>query len=214
MKSVSRLFVFLIALVVGGGCVWWWLERSDTRVGPRSEVSGPPLTAAAREGDEPLNSVRAARVVSRDGDGETVTISVGEEETVGELIGDQSLSDEGVALRLKAIVQNPKRELQEREDALGHWLNLTVGEAEPAILALAADSALPDAFRDQLLTDSFNRGLRLQAELCLVLLERAGSELREQAREHLVFLLDADHGADVRAWRASVLKAAEQLGEL
>jgi predicted nucleic acid-binding protein len=49
-----------------------------------------------------------------------------------------------------------------------------------------------------------------QAELALVLLGRREPALQKEAREHLVFLLDEDLGANPKAWRKAVDTAKQK----
>jgi hypothetical protein len=128
---------------------------------------------------------------------------------VGALIGNTALSDQELVKRLSAIVLNGSSPAESRSEALAHLLNLTTEEDERILFSLAGSSKLNESLGDDLFRDALNRPLATQAELALVLLGRREPALQKEAREHLVFLLDEDLGANPKAWRKAV-DAAKQ----
>jgi hypothetical protein len=124
---------------------------------------------------------------------------------VAEVVGDLSQSDEAVSGRLFAMVEDIKRPLPERLEALEHALNLTTDE--PArLLALAARVDLPLEISDCLLADSLNRPPRIQGLLLINLLQHLAGNPRNQALDYLAALVGDDVVAEPVAWRQAVEK--------
>lgn len=122
---------------------------------------------------------------------------------VGEVVGDLSQSDEEVSGRLFAMVEEAKRPLPERLEALEHALNLTTDE--PArLLALAARVDLPQEISNSLLADSLNRPPHLQGLLLINLLQHLAGNPRSQALDYLAALVGDDVAAQPVAWRQAV----------
>ena len=121
--------------------------------------------------------------------------------TVGEILSDSSSDDLSAARALGVIVQDASVALADRAEALAHLLNLSANNEGTLLLPLIKSPKLPDAFATTILNDSLNRPLKWQADVCLAVMARpVGKALYTEAREHLAFLTDEDHGDDLKAW--------------
>ncbi len=69
------------------------------------------------------------------------------------------------------------------------------------LLPLLKSPKLPNMLALTILTDALNSPPTWQVDACLAVMERpSGKELKTEAREHLAFLVDGDHGDDLNAW--------------
>lgn len=109
---------------------------------------------------------------------------------------------------LSQIILDSTRTLDERAEALDHMLNLSVNDPSAALLPLIADTRLTNEHCTRILDDSLNGSPAWQADANLaVLAHRKDPDSRASAREHLVFLLEVDHGEDLARWAAAIAAA-------
>lgn len=113
-----------------------------------------------------------------------------------------------VVAGLSRLVLDSTRSADERTEAMNHLLNLTAGDPAPALLPLLRDARLGAAECAQILDDSLNGSLVWQAHAHLaVLSHRKTPDAIVRAREHLVFILDVDHGEDLVRWAQAITSA-------
>jgi hypothetical protein len=118
------------------------------------------------------------------------------------------LDNLSAANALRSLVQDSTVKLEERAEALAHLLNLSVENETTLLLPLIQSPRLPEAFATTILNDSLNRPLKWQADVCLAIMtKQTGKALQTEAREHLAFLTDEDHGDDLKAWIIAARKA-------
>ena len=119
-------------------------------------------------------------------------------------------ADDAPRLRagLSRIILDPARAQGERTEALEHLLNLSASDPAATLAPLLVHAGLGHAQCDQILDDSLNGTLAWQADANLaVLSHRKDPALLARAREHLGFLLDADHGDDLAKWTSEIAAA-------
>ena len=128
--------------------------------------------------------------------------------TIDAILTDPALDNIGAARALGALVQDPALGAEARAEALAHMLNLSIDNETTLLLPLLKSPKLPDSLATVILDEALNRPLTWQADACLAVMARTtGKELHIQARDHLAFLTDEDHGDDVTAWMAAVRDA-------
>lgn len=119
-----------------------------------------------------------------------------------------SKDPQALTANLSRIVLDSTRPDAERTEALGHLLNLSAADPSATLRPLLVDARLSDALCGQVLDDSLNSSLTWQADANLAVLSRRKSPaIVARAREHLVFLLEVDHGTDLAQWTSAVVSA-------
>ncbi len=133
---------------------------------------------------------------------------------VGELLADTFLDNQAVMAGLSKMVLDTDRPIEERSEALGHLLNLSVEDRTAVILPLIGDARLTDGLCEHILNDSLNDDLAWQADASLAALtHRKGKALKDRAREHLAFLTDEEHGDNLAAWAKATATAKGKWAE-
>jgi hypothetical protein len=96
--------------------------------------------------------------------------------------------------------------MDERQEALGHALNLSVGHEEELLLPLLKNPQLADSLAEAILADALNGPLTYQIQLYFeALKQRKDPALQQMIREHLAFLTDGeDLGPEPSAWKETV----------
>lgn len=179
---------------------------------PREEK----LTEKRPVTERPVVEARETRVevnagateVAGSGLGGGVAEAGGEEGSIGQLIGDTSLSDEAVAGRLAAMTLETGRGIAERTEAVIHLMNLATGEEARWLLPLVRDARFTDGLCERVLGAALNGEPEWQADLYLAALEtRKAPEMQTRIRRHLAFLTDEDAGNDPKAWVEPIRRA-------
>jgi hypothetical protein len=123
---------------------------------------------------------------------------------IDRLITNQTLSNKEVAEKLLVIAKDKRMSEHIRAEALGHGviLDLTV------FVGMCADAQLPEAMAQNLLQHVINenRDPSLQIHAYKDFLNHSSSEIREQARQVLAFILEDDEG---KADEAALLQMAD-----
>lgn len=220
MTPVRRIVVFLfLAALAVAGVLFWPFGKSSGKGGDTGLKE-----ARWHEASSPAVKDRQETIVPYDGEAEAAAATAAEaaaEMAAKELekdddvadyvlaLGDETLTDEEVRARLRRAILDAGLSAEEREDALGHLHNLSVGRTNEQLLPVAQDPALSADLLDDMMSESLNRDFFYQAELALSVLEkRSEPELIEAARRHLAFLAGADHGMDVAKWRDALAKVS------
>jgi len=134
--------------------------------------------------------------------------SVANTAPIDSILTNPDLDNLGAARALAGLVKDDTQSEKLRAEALTHLLNLSIDHEKELLLPLLASAKLPDDFAVTILNDALNRPLTWQAEANLTVLARTtGKELHEQARDHLAFLTDEQHGEDLAAWKKAVAAA-------
>lgn len=209
MKKYSLFTAAIALLLLLLGAVWWLQQarRATTpaSAAPRAEritrhttpsaTPSAPVTASADDDRGTSPAINAPPATSA-----APSIEV--------LLSDASLHDQTILAGLARITLDAARPQAERSEALSHLLNLSADEPASALLPLVADRRLPKNLCNQILDDSLNAPLAWQADVHLAALtHRRDAETKTKAREHLTFLLDADHGDNLAAWTQAVADA-------
>lgn len=128
--------------------------------------------------------------------------------SIDSILTDPDLDNLGAARALASLVKDDGQPEELRAEALKHLLNLSIDHEKELLLPLLGSSKLPDDFAVTILNEALNRPLIWQAEACLTVIARTtGKALHEQARDHLAFLTDEQHGEDLGAWKKAVATA-------
>lgn len=209
MKKYS-LFTAAIALLLLLLGALWWLQQARRVTTPASSApradriarhTAPSATPAAPSTSPTDDDRRPSPAVN-------IPPATPAAPSIEGLLSDPSLHDQTILTGLARITLDAARPPAERTEALGHLLNLSADEPASALLPLVADRRLPENLCNQILDDSLNAPLAWQADVHLaVLTHRKDTETKTKAREHLTFLLDADHGDNLAAWTQAVAEA-------
>jgi hypothetical protein len=129
--------------------------------------------------------------------------------TVGDILAEPGDDYVKIAKKLAVLVANPEVALAEREEALAHAMNLSVGAEAEVLTPLVVDPKVPDALAETVLAEALNRPLGYQADLYLAALAaRKSPEMQTKIREHLSFLTNGeDKGGDPAAWKPAIAAA-------
>lgn len=135
--------------------------------------------------------------------------------TASDILSEPGDDYVAIAKKLSTIVTDPKQPMEERQEALGHALNLSAGNEAEVLMPLVKDPTLPDELTGTVLDEALNRPLAFQADLYLAALPvHKSPEMQTKIREHLAFLTDGeDLGADPKAWEGAVKAARQQWAE-
>lgn len=209
MTHKNKLIALSAFLLVAALVAWWALAPSPARA--PATIAPPDAPVRAGSGPEkviPPPSLTSARETETISATEPVTAPAPTTRTVGDIVGDDSLNDHQASLALREIVADGARTLEVREEALQHLLNLSINDPEKYLTPLVQDPRLPVDLIQIILADSFNTPPQWQASAHLAILAHHQTPaLRDEAKEHLRFLTDEDHGDDVRAWREAIGRA-------
>lgn len=205
LKQPLRLAVLIAVPVVALGV---WLLWPSSPPAP----SAPPVQTAAspRPTDAPRPSGETAASPSANAASSNPPASPAANATasIDAILVDPSLDNLGAARALAALVRDDSQAEALRSEALRHLLNLSIEHEPELLLPLLKSTKLPDDFAVLILNEALNRPLPWQADANLAVLARsAGKELHAQARDHLAFLTDEQHGDDLKAWTAAVATA-------
>jgi len=137
--------------------------------------------------------------------------AVGSVGIVGEILAEPGDDFPRIAKKLAAVVANPLVPIAEREEALSHALNLSVGSESEVLTPLVNNPAVTDELATTVLSEALNRPLGLQAELYLAALTaRKSPAMQQMIRAHLAFLTDGvDLGPYPAPWAAALDKAKQ-----
>lgn len=187
MKT-SRTVNAALALLVLTGAGFWVKHNLRRETAP---VLVPPAASASSEVSASAPTRPSAPVPAS-------------APTLGAVL-TSSTDPQATTANLSHIVLDPTRSASDRDEALGHLLNLSANDPSATLLPLLADARLSDAQCSQILDDSLNSALTWQADAHLaVLSHRKSPEAVTRAREHLVFLLGVDHGTDLAKWTHTI----------
>jgi hypothetical protein len=129
-------------------------------------------------------------------------------EEIDTVLRDQSIPQDAAALRLVALAGDGSVPEPIRNDALQHAMNLLPDEAFNAVEEMVKTKATPPELLDLVFHEIHNRPVQVQLPTALMLMkERAGEEISQQARDLLSFHLEKDLGDDPAAWTAAVQEA-------
>jgi len=133
-----------------------------------------------------------------------------EDAGIDRILTNQAVDDDEAARMLREIAEDQAVPLSVRKDALGHGVLLNLNE----FATMAADPELPEEMAEVLFDAVRNAGddLALQLRALLDFLNHPSTEIREDAKDTLAFLLDDDLSEDDTDTLKK--KAAEKLAEL
>jgi hypothetical protein len=135
--------------------------------------------------------------------------SLSASEEVASLVGNAALSDSEVIGGLRLIVEDSKRPLPERTEALEHIIHLVPSENPEPLLSIAADGRQPREISELILAEALNRPARLQGELLIRLLGHSSGSMLQEVLEELKALVGEDHGSKPAGWRMAISQLPE-----
>ena len=203
-----RLFLSLIIslFLIGVSLLLWPGHRNTVP----SVVAYPPVSHAERT-PKLAGSGKPAQAVAFPVPAQKIIAGKSDSLAIGSLLADSSLDNKAVITGLAAMTLETGRSLEERTEAMGHLLDLSVEDPSPVLLPLVSDTRLPDVLCDQILDDALNGSLSWQADASLAALtHRDGKEIQTKAREHLVFLMGTDHGENIAEWSKAIALSKEK----
>lgn len=111
---------------------------------------------------------------------------------INSLITNETLSNREVAEQLRMIAKDTRMSNEVRSEALGHGLILD----SEVFASMAQDTQLPEEMADELLTHVINANDNpaLQIQAFKDFLNHPSSEIRDQAKDMLAFILEDDAG--------------------
>lgn len=181
--------------------------RGNTK--PNTPESTQPATAPPVPASAPMSRTRSSQVREPAGHRGSNAPSPSASEEVATIVGNTALTDSQVIGGLQLIVEDGKRPLAERVEALQHVIHLVPTEQPEPLLNLAADGRLPREIGELILAEALNRPARLQGELLVRLLGHSSGSMQEEVLEELKALVDADHGTKPAAWRTAISELPE-----
>ena len=207
MSNRNSRFAVVCIVMVGGFTSLWCLFWPQTIKVSRSQIS--PTVHKKIESPLPPPAIPTPTLATSNTTSTTINIPDHHTPlTVDAILTNPALDTIAAARALGTLVQDPTLRSAARAEALAHMLNLSVNHETELLLPLLKSSKLPDSLASTILTDALNRPLAWQAEACLAVVARqAGKALQTQARDHLIFLTNEDHGDDVNAWTLTVRNA-------
>ncbi|HTJ79636.1 MAG TPA: hypothetical protein VL357_11625 [Rariglobus sp.] len=214
----SRIFLSALALLLLIGISLWLWPRSESAVTTSVSVA---QTIPVPGDQKPSPSSSAANTAKTAAPGavafpnRTIHTESSDSLAIGNLLADSSLDNKAVMAALSKMTLDADRPIEERTEAMGHLLNLSVEEPSAVLLPLIGDAHLPDSLCEKILDDSLNDSLAWQADASLAALShRSSKELKDKAREHLGFLTGADHGNDLAGWSQAIADSKEKWSRL
>jgi hypothetical protein len=221
-KSGSKNFLWIIAAIlliggVGSAVYFSQLQPSAPASKPAPAAKTEPATPAPRQivGSALENRPMApASAPSTPGVTETpAPLSPRAQaalEEIDTVLRDQSIETGAAAQRLVKLATDATVPDQIRNDALQHAMNLLPDEGFPSLDELLKTKSTPAELLDLVYHEIHNRDVTVQLPTALLLMERTGEEISQQARELLAFRLEQDYGDDPTAWAAPVQKAVAE----
>ncbi|RFC42683.1 MAG: hypothetical protein DVB23_002994 [Verrucomicrobia bacterium] len=224
-KSSSKGFGWVIGMVVvlgAAGTAVWFSQQPAPSTSPQVATPAPANPVASQT---PPRSLPASSLENRPAPPTTPTPSpepapanparaAAALEEIDTVLRDQSIPLDAAAQRLVRLASDATVPDQIRNDALQHAMNLLPDEAFNSVDAMIKTKATPPELLDLLFHEIHNRPVEVQLPTAFLLMkERAGEEISQQARDLLSFHLEKDLGDDPSAWSAAVQEATAKAAQ-
>jgi len=211
-KSASKGFGWPLAaiLLVGGvGAAVWFSQQQPSAppktapVAATAPASGPArqLPTSALETPMPPAPVAAAPETNR---------AAAAIEEIDAVLRDESIPQDNAARRLVALASDATVPNKIRNDALQHAMNLLPNGSFDSLAEMIKTQATPPELLDLVFHEIHNRPVEVQLPTALLLMQRSGEQVAQQARELLAFRLEKDLGEDPAAWATAVQEATQK----
>jgi hypothetical protein len=212
-KSASKSFGWPIAavLLLGGvgAAVWFSQQQPSVPAKPAPAAATTPAATPARQlpassldaKPAPMTATAEAPEAPLSGRGAAAV------EEIDTVLRDQSISTDDAAKRLVALAADGTVPEKIRNDALQHAMNLLPDEGFASLEGMLKTKETPPELLDLVFHEIHNRPVDVQLPTALLLMQRSGEEVSQQARELLSFHLEKDLGDDPAAWTSTVQEA-------
>jgi len=213
-KSASKNFGWPIAAIVligGVGAAVWFSQQQ-----PPAPGKPAPVATSPSETKPPIRQLPSSSLENRPTPAPPTTPepapptarATAAIEEIDNVLRDQSISTDDAAQRLVKLASDATVPDQIRNDALQHAMNLLPDEGFGSLEEMLKTKATPPELLDLVFHEIHNRPVDVQLPTALLLMQRSGEEVAQQARELLGFHLEQDLGDDPTAWASAVQQAA------
>jgi hypothetical protein len=207
-------WVLAVVLLLGGAGTAVWFSREQPAVaaviGKGAEDKPAPAPVRPLPASSLENRPAAAPVTAPTPPPapENTPRGVAALEEIDTVLRDQTVSTDAAAQRLVKLASDEAVPAEIRNEALQHAMNLLPDEAFNSVDGMIKAKSTPPELLDLLFHEIHNRPVDVQLPTAFLLMsERRGEEISQQARDLLSFHLEKDLGDDPTAWAPVVQQA-------